>query len=156
MAAVLEDKWRIREMEKADLGGVMALETASYPFPWTRGIFADCLRVGYLCRVVEFGGRVVAYSVMSVAAGEAHLLNLCVSPEVRRQGVGCMLMERVVGEATLNGAGRLFLEVRPSNAGALKMYQANGFRVIGRRPGYYPAASGREDAVVMVRHLGGV
>lgn len=157
MAAILEHNWNVREMHKADLDRIMELEGASYPFPWTRGIFADCLRVGYLCRVAEFGGRVVAYSVLSVAAGEAHLLNLCVSPEVRRQGVGSMLLERVVGEAVLNGAERLFLEVRPSNAGALRMYRASGFRVVGRRPGYYPAAAGREDAVVMVRrlHVGG-
>jgi ribosomal-protein-alanine N-acetyltransferase len=65
-------------MVESDVSDVVATERASYQFPWSEGIFRDCLRVGYVCRVVTVEEQVVAYGVMSVGAGEAHILNLCV------------------------------------------------------------------------------
>ncbi|MDT8437665.1 MAG: ribosomal protein S18-alanine N-acetyltransferase [Wenzhouxiangellaceae bacterium] len=143
----------MRAFTPADLDGVLKIEQQSYPYPWSRGIFADCLRIGYTCRLLEDGPDAVGYSVLSVAAGEAHLLNLCVASAHRRQGFARLLLHDVLTNARLRGAGRLFLEVRPSNQGALSLYRSHGFRSIGRRPDYYPAAVGREDALVMVRHL---
>lgn len=153
MAAVLRPEWVLRAMVRHDLDQVEAIERASYPFPWTRGIFSDCLRVGYRCQVLSTGDQVNAYSVASIALDEGHLLNLCVAPAYRRQGLARILLDRVVAEAKMAGMVRLFLEVRPSNRGAIKLYKANRFRIIGRRPGYYPDENGREDAVIMVRHL---
>ncbi len=155
MAAVVMREYALRPMRRADVEAVHGIERISYPFPWSRGIFSDCLRIGYCCRIAELGREVCAYSILSAAAGEAHLLNLCVAPAHRRSGLGALMLQGVTVDATLLGARRLFLEVRPSNAPAMALYHAAGFRTIGRRPGYYPADAGREDALVMVRHLPG-
>ena len=155
MVAVLQPGYAIRPMRKADVEAVHAIEQRSYPYPWSKGIFGDCLRIGYCCRVAEWDGRLGGYAILSVGAGESHLLNLCVAPDHRRRGLGRSMLDGVLVDARLLGAGRLFLEVRPSNEPAIALYRANGFRIIGRRPDYYPTDSGREDALVMVRHLDG-
>ena len=80
-------------MVETDVGGVVALERASYQFPWSEGIFRDCLRVGYICRVVMSGNRLIGYGVMSVGAGEAHVLNLCIDMGYRCQGIGRRLLD---------------------------------------------------------------
>jgi ribosomal-protein-alanine N-acetyltransferase len=153
MAAVLSPRVGVRAMRRGDLDEVAEIESASYPFPWTRGIFQDCLRVGYRCHVLETGDRLAGYGIVSHALDEAHLLNLCIHPEQRRTGLARLLLDHVVREAQVGAAHRLFLEVRPSNEAAVALYKGSGFRTIGRRPGYYPAQSGREDAMVMVLHL---
>lgn len=153
MVAVLRPELLIRPMRRSDLDEVHAIEDRSYPFPWTRGIFGDCLRIGYCCRLAELDGDVAGYSILSVGAAEAHLLNLCVAPEQRRTGLGQALLDGVLVDTGLLRARRLFLEVRPSNRGAIALYEANDFHIIGRRPGYYPSWEGREDALVMVHHL---
>jgi ribosomal-protein-alanine N-acetyltransferase len=153
MVAVLQPRVALRPMRRDDLDAVHAIEAVSYPFPWSRGVFADCLRVGYCCRVAEVDEELAGYMILSAGAGEAHLLNLCVAPSVRGTGVARMLLDGALVEARLLRAGRLFLEVRPSNARAVDLYRKNGFRTIGKRPGYYPADEGREDALVMVRHF---
>jgi len=155
VVAVVQSEYQIRPMRKADLDAVVAIEHAAYPYPWSRGIFGDCLRIGYCCRVVELDGAVSGYAILAIGAGEAHLLNLCVARERRRVGLGQALLDAVEIEASLMRAHRLFLEVRPSNHAALGLYKRNEFRVIGRRRAYYPAEQGREDALVLVRHLDG-
>lgn len=153
MAAVLSPRVAIRAMVRDDLDLVSEIESESYPFPWTRGIFQDCIRVGYRCHVLDVEYEVAGYGIVSHALDEAHLLNLCIHPEQRRNGLARLLLDHVVREARVASANRLFLEVRPSNEAALALYTEIGFRVIGRRPGYYPSYEGREDAVVMVLHL---
>lgn len=153
MVAVLQPEYAIRPMRRADAEAVFEIEHESYPYPWTRGIFFDCLRIGYCCRVAESEGAIAGYAIFSAAAGEAHLLNLCVAPDHRRNGLGQLLLDGVLVDACLLQAGRLFLEVRPSNKPAIKLYRQNDFRVIGRRPEYYPGPGGREDALVMVHHI---
>ncbi len=153
MAAVLRPEIAIRPMRRDDVRHVHAIEQASYPYPWTEGVFSDCMRVGYCCRVAEVDRGIGGYMILSAAAGEAHLLNLCVAPSLRGTGLARRLLDGCLVEARLLKAHRLFLEVRPSNRRAIELYRRNGFRVIGKRPGYYPADEGREDALVMVRHL---
>lgn len=153
MAAVIQPKIEVRSMRRADVSSVYAIEKASYPFPWTRGIMHDCLRVGYHCRVLTVDTSIAAYAIVTQAADEAHLLNLCVDSARRRQGLARLLLEHVMVEARSKDVTRLFLEVRPSNSSARKLYASSGFRIIGRRPGYYPAGDAREDALVMVCHL---
>jgi ribosomal-protein-alanine N-acetyltransferase len=143
----------IRPMREADLGHVAELEVASYPFPWTEGIFRDSLRVGYGCNVLEIGVVVAGYSIVTVGAGEAHLLNLCVREQFRFRGLGSRLLRQLVHEATDSGARVIFLETRPSNQAAIRLYQAHEFVQIGVRRGYYQAVGGREDAIVMRRTL---
>ncbi len=154
MVAVLQPGVLIRAMTRADLDEVSRIDAKSYPYPWTRGIFHDCLRIGYRCHVLIVDQNLVGYSIVSHAMDEAHLLNLCIHPDNRRQGLARLMLDAVIREAQLGGADRIFLEVRPSNRAAVALYRRNDFRVIGRRPGYYPSEQGREDAMVMVLHLG--
>ncbi len=143
----------LRPMREEDLDLVMAIERSAYPFPWTRGIFRDCLRADYPAWIHEQDGMAIGYAVISVAAGEAHILNLCTAPEVQGQGHGRALLRQVLRQARGRGAHRVFLEVRPSNPHAIALYHGEGFNEIGRRPRYYPAFHGREDAIVMALEL---
>lgn len=140
-------------MRADDLATVMAIELRAYPFPWTPGIFRDCLRAGYPAWVLQEGTRIIGYGVLSVAAGEAHVLNLCIDPEVQGLGHGRRLLRSLLRIARGHGAARVFLEVRPSNPPAIALYHEEGFNEIGRRPRYYPAMGGREDAIVMAIEL---
>ncbi len=145
----------IRPMAEADILHVVATERASYQFPWSEGIFRDCLRVGYICRVVIVDDRVIGYGVMSVGAGEAHILNLCVLEEFRCHGIGRRLLTYLVERGTAAGMSEAFLEVRPSNTAAIRLYQSLGFEQVGMRRGYYQAVGGREDAAVLKLPLRG-
>ena len=139
----------IRPMRVGDVADVVAIERSSYQFPWSEGIFRDCLRVGYVCRVMSVSRQVMAYGVMSIGAGEAHILNLCVSEPYRCRGVGKRMLTSLVERATLAGMAEAFLEVRPSNTAAIRLYLSMGFAQVGTRRGYYQAPSGREDAAVL-------
>jgi [ribosomal protein S18]-alanine N-acetyltransferase len=145
----------IRPMVESDVSDVVATERASYQFPWSEGIFRDCLRVGYICRVVTVEDRVVGYGVMSVGAGEAHILNLCIREAFRCRGVGRRLLSYLLERAAASGMGEAFLEVRPSNTAAIRLYQSLGFEPVGTRRGYYQAVGGREDAAVLKLSLRG-
>jgi ribosomal-protein-alanine N-acetyltransferase len=144
---------RVRPMQEADLDEVIAIEGAAYEFPWTQGIFRDCLRVGYACWTLEGRWRPDGYGVMSAAIGEAHILNVCVRPEERRQGYGRQILHFLLDEARRHGAQTVFLEVRPSNAAAIALYRTENFSEVGYRRGYYPARVGREDALIFARPL---
>jgi ribosomal-protein-alanine N-acetyltransferase len=143
----------LRDMTHADVVAVMVVERASYPFPWSEAIFRDCLRAGYVCVVVEVDAALVGYGVMSTGAGEAHVLNLCVMPGHRARGLGGHMLSHLLEFAASLGVGDVFLEVRPSNTSAIRLYQSMGFSQIGLRRGYYQAVNGREDAVVLRRKL---
>ncbi|MGA9421629.1 MAG: ribosomal protein S18-alanine N-acetyltransferase [Rhodanobacteraceae bacterium] len=143
----------LRPMRDYDLDEVAAIEFGAYEFPWTRGIFRDCMRAGHECWVLARAREIVGYGVLSVAAGEAHLLNACIASSSRRQGLGRRLVQRLLDLARWNGAERVFLEVRPSNHAAIALYQSLEFNEIGRRPNYYPDGRGREDALLMAIEL---
>jgi len=143
----------IRPLTPADLDAVMEIEIRAYDFPWTEGIFRDCLRVGYCCWCYEDDELLQGYGVMSAAAGESHILNLTVRPELQRQGVGSKLMKHFQQLARRHGADTLMLEVRPSNHGAISLYEKLGFNEIGVRRNYYPAEDGREDALLLALSL---
>jgi ribosomal-protein-alanine N-acetyltransferase len=153
MSAVLKDVPYLAVMREADLNEVMPIENAIYTHPWTRGNFADSLHSGYTCRTWRLGGMLVGYFVVSAGAGEAHLLNLSIAAAFQRSGHGSALLREAAGLARLLGADKLLLEVRPSNHGAQALYRRFGFRRIGVRRGYYPAHSGREDALVLALPL---
>lgn len=153
MVAVLDPRPRIRPMREADLVGVLAVEQSGYPYPWSRRIFQDCLRMGYCCLVAEHDGRVEGHGIMMARSGEAHVLNLCVDAASRRRGIGRQLLAELLDVACASGADAVFLEVRPSNQAAIRLYEDAGFHAVGRRSGYYPAPFGREDALVMARVL---
>ena len=140
-------------MRQTDVPRIAAIEREAYEFPWSPGIFRDCLLAGYTSLVMEYRGDVIAYAMTSVAAGEAHLLNLCVAGNCRRAGHGRKLLDAVIDRAMQAGAERMHLEVRPSNEAALALYANYGFERIGLRRRYYRASSGSEDAVLLARPL---
>lgn len=142
-----------RPMVEEDLQSILRIEQAAYEFPWTEAIFQDCLRVGYCCWILEIDDDVVAHGVMSVAAGESHILNLCVHPDCQRIGLGKEMLKHLLQIARQHRADMVFLEVRPSNEAAKRLYMGAGFDDVGIRSNYYPAESGREDAVIMACNL---
>jgi [ribosomal protein S18]-alanine N-acetyltransferase len=143
----------IRPVIEIDLPDIAAIEKSSYAFPWSENIFRDCLRVGYTCRALDLDGQIIGYGVMSLGAGEAHILNVCVRDEFRTVGFGRRLLENMLERAAAAGVTEAFLEVRPSNLAAIRLYQRIGFEQIGIRRGYYQAPDGREDAIVLKREL---
>ncbi|MGH8307120.1 MAG: ribosomal protein S18-alanine N-acetyltransferase [Gammaproteobacteria bacterium] len=138
-----------RPMREEDLRVVMEIEKRAYRFHWNEGIFRDCLRVGYGCWIMELGGAIGGYGILSLVVGEAHLLNVCMAPEWQHQGYGRLLLEHFIELARERGAYQMLLEVRPSNKPALRLYHARGFDEVGLRRNYYPGAHGREDALIL-------
>jgi ribosomal-protein-alanine N-acetyltransferase len=143
------DLLRLRKMDYSDLPSVLAIEALNYEFPWSEGVFKDCFRainyVNWVCEAPD--DVVVGYCIISVVAGEAHIMNISVSPDFQRQGAGRKMLLHLI-EFARPRAEKLFLEVRPSNPGAIHLYRKTGFREIGIRKNYYPAKSGREDAIM--------
>lgn len=158
MSAVLErpapGRPQLERMQPEDLDAVAAIEAGIYSHPWTRGNFVDALRAEYECWVWREADDLVGYFVLLVAAGEAHLLNFSIAANHQGRGCGSAMLEQVIAQARQMHARSVFLEVRPSNAGAQRLYQRFGFRRVAVRRGYYPAPSGREDALVYVLRLG--
>ena len=151
MSALVSDPLLgIRPMLEEDLTQVFRLEKKIYPYPWSLGIFQDCLRVGYCCWVLTMDKQMIGYGVMSVVVDEAHILNISIDPEWRRRGLGLKLMQRLLKIAGQHGAESVFLEVRASNHAAQQLYDKVGFVEVGQRKGYYPdAGNAREDALVL-------
>ena len=139
----------------SDLADVMHNERRGYTHPWTQGIFNDCIRSGYECWIIELGGRIVGHGILSVAAGDGHVLNVCVDPHCQGGGLGRALVLHLLIRARALAAARVFLEVRPSNVVAHTLYGSLGFNEVGVRRDYYPAYVGREDALVLAREMFG-
>ena len=140
-------------MTEADIDAIMAIENVIYPHPWTRGNFNDSLRAGYQCWSMEAGGETTGYSVMMIAAGEAHVLNLSIAAQWQRQGRGREMLQFLLKLARDFSASRILLEVRPSNVAGRGLYADAGFSEIATRRDYYPARDGREDAIVLELEL---
>lgn len=140
-------------MHDLDVPVIVAIERAAYQFPWSEAIFRDCLRVGYVCRVVDVGGDPTGYGIMSVGAGEAHILNVCIRDAYRGRGLARKILLYLLDRARASGMREAFLEVRPSNTAAAQLYHSMGFEQVGMRRGYYQAIVGREDAAVLRRVL---
>ncbi|MFL2547385.1 MAG: ribosomal protein S18-alanine N-acetyltransferase [Candidatus Rariloculaceae bacterium] len=148
MSASVQPQTQLRAMRPADLRAVAEVERSSYKFPWTIGIVRDCLLAGYHSQVLELDGIIGGYSIMSAAAAEAHLLNLCVHPSYQRLGFGRRLLNAALLRAEELSVEKVFLEVRPSNNIAIALYRSAGFELTGARPSYYQSDDGREDAVI--------
>jgi ribosomal-protein-alanine N-acetyltransferase len=153
MSARLDNAITYARMDERHLEEVVGIERAVHGHPWTGGNFADSLAAGYECWVARCGETLVGYAVVMIAADEAHLLNLSVARDWQRRGIGAELTRFVVKLARMAGARTIYLEVRPSNVPARALYRAHGFAEIGQRRDYYPAAGGREDAVIMELEL---
>ena len=137
-----------------DVDRIFEIEQIAYPFPWTRDIFVDCMRVGYACFGLQMGKDLAGYTILSWAAGEAHLLNLCIHPDWQHRGYGSLLLEYAINHVARLDSEAIFLEVRAGNQRAANLYENRGFKVIGHRPSYYQAGEAREDAIIMRLDLG--
>ena len=156
MSAILQSppsEYSFRVMVEDDLDDVIAIEESVYPFPWTRGIFHDCINIGYICRVYLQKEKVIAYSIISVAADESHLLTIVVSKDEQRKGYGKIMLDEMIRVAKIHAANAMYLEVRASNKAAIQLYYDTGFNELGVRDDYYPAEKGREDALVLALDL---
>ena len=140
-------------MDRGDLDQVVENEARAYQFPWTRGNFDDCLAARHECWVLLLGPRVSGHGILSLGAGEAHLLNVCVRRDEQGRGYGRALVRHMLSRARRRGADVVFLEVRPSNLVAMELYRSLGFNEVGVRRNYYPAQNGHEDAQVMAMDL---
>jgi ribosomal-protein-alanine N-acetyltransferase len=140
-------------MNERDLDAVAVVEATLQAFPWSRGHFADSLAAGHSAWVLRRGGELIGFSVFMWVIDEGHLLNLSVAARHQGCGHGARLLRQAMENASQNGVSRFFLEVRPSNAKAVALYRHFGFQEIGQRKAYYPAANGREDALVFAKEL---
>ena len=139
-----------RVMLEDDLFEVHAIEKAANRFPWSRKNFADSLDAGHFCWVYcDAFDVVIGYAIVQLVIDEAHLLNICVRPEMQRQGYGRRILEHVIDHAQTRSANLVVLEVRQSNFRAQQLYHQMGFNEMSIRRGYYPAEQGREDAILM-------
>lgn len=148
-----EPRTSIRSMTHGDLATVSDIERRSYEYPWSHGVFRDCLLAGYQNIVLLRGDVVAGYGVLSVAAGEAHILNICIDPHYRSRGYGEKLLDEMLFRARAASVRQIFLEVRPSNQRAIALYRKKGFHLVAKRPAYYQAHGGREDAAVLAKKL---
>ena len=154
MIAVLTDQVpTLRPMQECDLVRVIDVELRAYEFPWTLGIFGDCLRAGYCCWSLLLGEQLIGYGIMVVILDEAHILNICVDPVYQRRGYAQRILDQLMQLAVRHHASIVFLEVRPTNLAARYLYTRNGFSQIALRRGYYPAREGREDALVLSKNF---
>jgi len=151
---MLSEAGHFRSMTETEIPEVARIDALAYSCPWSEQIFRDCLRVGYYCVVLENDAQQLqGYGVMSLAVGEAHILNLCVPPKLQGQGLGREILLHMLDVAKTRHAEAVFLEVRLSNEPARHLYHRLGFNEIGIRKNYYPAKRGREDALMLALNL---
>lgn len=149
MSAVLKELYKFRPMQMDDLDTIMQIEPQIYTHPWTRGNFSDSINSGYSAWVLLLHEEIIGYALLMMVLDEAHLLNLSIAGKYQKQGLGRFLLEYMLQIAKNHDATNMFLEVRPSNISAIALYENIGFNEMAIRRGYYPAANGREDAILM-------
>jgi ribosomal-protein-alanine N-acetyltransferase len=141
---------RQRAMLARDVDAVVAIEAAAYGHPWSRGNFIDSLASGYRAELLEDAAAgLIGYCVAMQGVDELHLLNVTVAPAFQGQGHGRALLDDLERDGRAHGLATLWLEVRLGNERARALYRRRGYAEVGVRRGYYPAAVGREDAIVM-------
>ena len=141
-------------MTSDDLFQVMQVELAAYPHPWTQKNFEDCLNNDYYsCWAFEGSDKINGYVILSMAVGEAHILNICIHPDKQGHGRGRKLLQEAEWIAKQHQVENCFLEVRVSNKVGLSLYESAGYNEIGYRKAYYPTDKGREDAIIMAKAL---
>jgi N6-L-threonylcarbamoyladenine synthase len=135
-------------MSASDLDAVLAIERASFPAPWTSGMFASELASpDSVWLVAEDPSGLLGYGGAYLAPDAAHIMNLAVRPEERGVGLGAAVLAALIDAVRARGASRLTLEVREGNGAAIGLYESAGLLTCGVRPRYYPETG--EDSLVM-------
>ena len=149
MNTVLRQTIAIRKMLPLDLDYVIRIEREIFLFPWSLGNFADSIKAGYLCQVLEQHDTIIGYGIMMISPQEAHILTLGIAISYQNKGFGTRLLQHFIQSAQKENLKSILLDVRESNQDAARLYRQIGFHQIATRKGYYPAMCGREDALVM-------
>ncbi|SHH81038.1 ribosomal protein S18-alanine N-acetyltransferase [Ferrimonas marina] len=136
------------------LSELFSLELRAHPYPWSEKTLSSCLGDGYWGESLQEGERLLGFYLFQQVLDEVTLVNICIDPNRRGQGLGRLLLERAMTKAAQRGVAQAFLEVRAGNLAALGLYRASGWQEDCRRKGYYPAGEQREDAVLMSIALG--
>ena len=144
-------KFEILQVERAHLSEIAALEALSFSEPWSENALTLFLSGDAVAFAAVEGERVLGYIGMLLAPDEGQILNLAVLPEARRNGIAKALVARLLEEATARELASLSLEVRVSNAPAIRLYESCGFSIAGIRKGFYRRPI--EDALVMTKTL---
>jgi ribosomal-protein-alanine N-acetyltransferase len=143
-----EVRVHIRWMIRRDMPEVLATEKASFEFPWLEDDFIRCLRQrNCIGMVAEHDDRVVGFMIYELHKARIHVLNLAVSPDCRRRGVGSQMVAKLAAKLSPQRRSRIVLEVRETNLGAQLFFRENGFRAVSVLRGFY--ADTPEDAYVM-------
>ncbi|MCW9029283.1 MAG: ribosomal protein S18-alanine N-acetyltransferase [Kangiella sp.] len=148
-----DNEYHVRQLTKADLEQVCAIEKKAYSIPWADKIHADCVESGYPSLVLEQGGAIMGYAIFNYLYDECHLMNIVTDPNFQGLGVASQLIEEMYNYAKQSGMVKVILEVRDSNLVAIEFYHKQGFAEIGLRKNYYKTLKGKEDALVMERPL---
>lgn len=150
----LNSKLEYQKMTPFDLPLVMKIENSEYEFPWSEGIMKDCLSTanyhGYLLKIDQ---QLMGYAMISVAAAECNILNICIKKSHQNKGYGKRLLAFLLDEAKELKAQQIYLEVRTSNRAAISLYQNFGFNELDIRKNYYPGHNTREDAYLFAMEI---
>ncbi|NIR28770.1 MAG: ribosomal protein S18-alanine N-acetyltransferase [Gammaproteobacteria bacterium] len=143
----------LRAMREEDLPRVLRIERETYTLPWSALFFLRALRSGWSCWVLERDEEIVGYGVARMRGDWAHIMNLCIAQRFRGRGLGARMLAHLLAQARAASAARAWLEVRPTNTVAIRLYERMGFRQKYRKRGYYPDPGRYQDALVMVCRL---
>ena len=151
---MIPEAWIVSEMQLTDLDTVAEIENQTQEVPWSKQMFADCLKLGYQGYVLrETDGNLVCFTFFSFAADECHLLNIATQIDYQRHGYAKALLDYCLAHYRDKGIKACYLEVRESNLVAQQLYERFGFQRVGLRKAYYVSLAGREDAWVMCKEL---
>lgn len=139
----------IAPFDQSDLAAIYAIEVAANPFPWTEKTLLSCIGGRYISKQIIINNQAVGFYVADLVIDELTLMEICIAPKYQGQGFGQQLITDFIQEAKANACVKCHLEVRAKNIAAQMLYMNNGFTQVSRRTGYYPAAIGYEDAIVM-------
>lgn len=143
----------LRRLFRSDSQNILAIEEEVHVSPWSMETFEACFEAGFDGWALEIDGEVSGFIIISVRAGECHILNICVSRKHQYQGWGRQLMEQALTYARRQGIGIAYLEVRRSNQHAINLYKKMNFLAVGERKDYYPGPAGQEDALIFAKSL---
>lgn len=143
----------IRALARSDVDQLFAIEQAATAYPWSRRQFVDGLAGGEFGWGLEIDGELGAFAIFNHVLDEATLLDIAVRPACQRRGFARQLLRTALEELRIRDIKRCLLEVSASNAAAIALYREFEFSEDGVRRAYYPAVSGREDALLMSRIL---
>ncbi len=146
------DSLQVRELAEADLDAVAEIESVSNESPWSRSLFAGELALSAEERLWIVGAdaeRVIGFAGAMFVGGDVHVMNVAVTPAVRRRGLGRVLLAELLRRSVANGGRHATLEVRESNEAAIELYRRFRLGPVGIRNSYYPDG---EDALILWAH----